>query len=154
MGRRQFTKPIRLQASTKEYPPKVIEKPVPSPPRVSGRDPVVPCPKQPRPAMTVVLKPQKNTQREAEATLEMAKAVVHARGDEFGILRLDHVTIASNYTADTNTLTVYNGDKIAMQAIWTEGSGERPFFVVYTFGPWRWILRRAHAARLAEARPH
>jgi len=101
--------------------------------------------------MSVVLKPAINTQREAEAALAMVLAIARTRGDERGITKLDHVTIVVNPGPENTTVNVFNGDKVVMLAIISNDESERPFFVTFSFGPWRWIIRRAHNARLAEA---
>lgn len=87
-------------------------------------------------------------QREATAAFYLAKKLLDERGDEFGILRLDGLTISDNRTLpdrQTNTLTIARHlgfDDVVMIAIWNDDDPEI-FFAEYRTGYWRLIMRRA-----------
>src|SRR5690348_14570586 len=97
----------------------------------------------------IVLRPQ--AQREATEVFTMALALVEARGDECGILRLtDSLTITSDVVLlgkrECNNLLVSIESKTVLHAIYAD-DGTPPLFI--EFFPdmgWKWAIRRTYEA--------
>src|SRR4051812_31970366 len=101
--------------------------------------------------MASLLFPRKALQREAEEALALARQLIDAHSDEYGIVRLAGLTITSDKKIlpdnGNHVLTVYRdiGDEseTVLYACWDDADDGPPFFIEYKTGGWRWIMRRA-----------
>ena len=88
-------------------------------------------------------------QREAEAVLADACALVEHRADEIGVVRLDSkLMIQSDFHLGGSTtrnlmISIFSGETV-LRAVWdTARPDERPFFIHYRGGFYIYTLRSA-----------